>query len=307
MKTQNIKLPLFFWLLMGCLSLQAQNTNQIDSLKNLLKTTNVGSDKTNLYGQISWAYINNSQLEPATNYADSIRLLGENIKDEKEIAYAQFYYGVIARHQGQNSRALEHLNTFINYNALVGDSAKVAHGLFQVGSINARIGNYEPSLKALYRALKIHESREEQSSINFALNSIGVVLRAAKRYDDALEVYQKVLNTDSLNAMVLLNVGNIFLVKNELNKAETNYRRALKIDESRGDIVGMAYDLENLGNLYNVMNRHDEALVYHTRAMKIREGLPDNVDEGVSLRQIGVTHRKLKNYAVSIIQIKCLH
>lgn len=268
--------------------------SNLDSLTSALQTTESGPEKYRLYGKISWAYIENRQLEEALTYADSMRLDAVKIKDSSGQAYAQFYYGAIARHRGQYTTALDHLQNFVEYYTTVGDCTKVSHGLFQIGNIHHNIGNYEKSLKALYRALRIHEFENDQSSINFALNSIGVVLRSAKRYDEALENYHRALSTDSTNSDVLMNIGNIYTSKNELNRAAVYYRKALRIDERNKDDWAIAYDLENLGNLFNAMEMHDSALVYHSRALSIRGRLSNKREEALSLSQLGYTNTKLR-------------
>ncbi|HZJ35717.1 MAG TPA: hypothetical protein VFD29_03750 [Gillisia sp.] len=108
MKTRNIKLLLFFWLLFGYMSLQAQEISKIDSLKDLVNRTPIKSERFKLYGQISLEYIKNSQLTLAFNYADSLRLTAEKLKDGNEIANAQFFYGLIARYKGQQDEALNY-------------------------------------------------------------------------------------------------------------------------------------------------------------------------------------------------------
>ncbi|MGI9551486.1 MAG: tetratricopeptide repeat-containing sensor histidine kinase [Aurantibacter sp.] len=271
----------------------------LDSLKIKLQNIPPGPEKFKMYGEISWWYISNSQFEEAFNYADSLRLGAEHLSDVKGVAQAQFYFGVIERLKGENSKALEHLNAFTDYFALIGDSAKVSHGLFQIGSVHAQIGNYEKGLNALYRALRIHEYLEDESSTNFTLNSIGVVLKAAKRYDEALEVYERVLKTDSLNTDVIMNIGSLYADREELKKAEVLYLKALKIDRENGNERFIASDLENLGNIYNKMELYADALSHHQEALKLREKLPYKVEEALSLSQVGHTHTLLKNHSLA--------
>lgn len=263
MKTKSSWFLALLLILTASFSLQAQH--KIDSLRQLLQSTPAGSDKFKLYGEICWHYINELQLELAHYYADSIRLSAEALADEDGVAYAQFYYGVIARKKGTHEKALNHINFYVNHYAAIGDSTKVAHGLFQIGAINSDIGNYDPSLSALYRSLKIFEIQEDQPSMNYTLNVIGSVLKSAKRYDDALEVYESVLHTDSLNSDVMLNMGNVFAETDELATAKVYYLKALKIDQANKNDWAIAFDLENLGNLLSRMKLHDSALFYQKK------------------------------------------
>lgn len=197
--------------------------SRIDSLKALLKTTPRGTDKFKLFGGISWAYAGTrSQLDLAMQYADSIRILAEELNDEGGIAYSHFYYGVVDRFRGNYSQGLNHLAKFVNYYAAHGDSSRVASGLFQIGVINHDIGNYDKSLLAYHRILVIRQKENNHYAIGFTLNSIGVILKKMKRYDDAIEKYNSALEIfDSLDAedrcYVRINIANLYA---ELSKFE---------------------------------------------------------------------------------------
>ncbi len=294
MKVLTIRINLFIWFLTGCSFLLAQNS-KIDSLKNLLNSPHTGAEKFKLYGEISWAYINNSQLQQARNYADTLRLSAELSKDTNGIVQAKFYYGVIARLEGKHTEALDYLQDFAAFNTGIGDSVKVSKGLYQIGYINARIGNYEKSLAVLYRALLIQEAEDPISAIH-TLNAIGSVLKSTKRFPDALKTYNRALEIDSINSDVLMNIGNVYWEMDELNQARIYYDKALKIDREKNNDWAVAYDLENIGNLFNKMSAPDSALVYHMRALSIRKTLPNPVEEAISLSQVGITYVKLGDY-----------
>ncbi len=277
----------------------AQLQRKVDSISKLILETKVDTIKMELYGKISWQYINSSQLEQAKSYADSLRIYSEKLNDSSGIAYSQFYYGTIARYTGQYSDALDHLQTFVGHYSTVGDSIKVSHGLFQMGSVYQNIGNYEKAVELLYRALKIHEQKKDQSSINEALNNIAIVLKKAKQYDESQRMFERVLLTDSLNTDVLMNLGNLYGEKGELETAEKYYLKALKIDEESGNERFVAFDLENLGNLYIKKKAYDKALSYGMRALRIREGLPYKIDNIYSLKQMGIIYLKKNDHATA--------
>jgi tetratricopeptide (TPR) repeat protein len=51
----------------------------------------------------------------------------------------------------------------------------------------------EAGLKALYLALAIHEIEFNLSDANYVLNAIGIVLKKVGNYDEAIQVYERVL------------------------------------------------------------------------------------------------------------------
>lgn len=96
-----------------------------------------------------------------------------------------------------------------------------------------------------------HEKNSDQSGVNFVLNAIGTVLKDARRYDEAIEVFQRVLSTDSLDSDVLMNLGNVYAILENYDKTLALYRKALQIDRAAKRDWAVAYDLEAIGNLFN--------------------------------------------------------
>ena len=276
--------------------------SEIDSLKLLVKGMAPGADKFKLYGKICWAYAGTRvHLDAAKQYADSIRIQAEQINDKDGIAYAHFYYGFIARHAGNYSKGLDHLQKFIQFYTEHGDSIKVAHGLFQVGVINGEMGNYEESLLANLRILSIWQKAGKHYQVAFTLNSIGVILKKMKRYDDAIEKYQQALTIfDSLNAedrgYVRTNIANVYAEMNEFEKASQYYKHAVAINTEYGNQVEIAACFQSIGNMFNKMQRHDSALAYHLKAFSIHERTPQKFEIATCLRLIGYSHFKLGNY-----------
>jgi len=275
----------------------AQSQSKIDSLNSLLRNSGQDSIRIKIYAELCWLYAGTREkTESARKYADSILLLSEPSGNQSGIALAHFYYGIIDRFEGKFDQALEHLDDYISYQAGRGDSSRVATGLFQIGAIHISLGDYENSLATLYRALRIHEEAGNLSGINFILNAIGTVYKTSGRYEEAIEMYDRVLKTDSLDADVLMNLGNAYLEGDHLEKAMFYYRKAARIDRERGNEWALAYDLENIGTLFNRMKSYDSALVYHLQAMAIRDVLPGKMEKSLSLSQIGLTYIYLYNY-----------
>ncbi len=277
---------------------QAQRQKEIDSLNRLLRTYSQNdSNRLKLYGELSWLYATTrSQTNTAKKYADSIHSLALALNDPRGVALAQFYYGGADRFERNFSDGIRHLNAFIQFQVQDGDSAKVAMGLFQLGAIYLAMDDVEKGLKALYRALAIHEKESDPSGANFVLNAIGTVLKNSRRYDEAIQVYNKVLSTDSLDSDVLMNLGNVYAELKEYDETLKNYKKALKVDMDSEQNWAIAYDLAAIGELFNTRQLYDSALQFHLRALAIREGLPDKNERGISLSQVGLTYAYLGEF-----------
>ena len=129
---------------------------KLDSLLNVLKQTDKSQTKIDLYEQICWFHIvTTPDVVIAEKYADSVRLLGEELKSEKGRFQAEYNYGVIAHMKGNYPESEEHLKTVINYAREKGDSAQVGKGLYHLAMVNVYQGNYEIAFGQYYRLLAI--------------------------------------------------------------------------------------------------------------------------------------------------------
>ena len=271
---------------------------KLDSLTSLLrKYSQRDSARFKIYGELCWLYATTrSETGIAKMYADSIYYLALALDDSRGQSMAHFYYRCIGRFEGNSTEALKHLDAFIQYYKSQDDSARVATGLFQVGTVLLKMDEAESGLKALYRALAIHENESNISDINYILNAIGTVLKGAGNYEEAIPVYERVLKTDSLNADVLMNLDNVFAITKRYNETLKYYRKALAIDKAMGQRWAIAYDLEAIGGLFNALQKHDSALIYHRQSLAIRKDLPDKRERAISLSDVGLTETYLGNF-----------
>ena len=290
----NPIVPLLFIAMLNMCA-YAQQRQKIDSLNQLLhQYPEKDTSRFKIYGELSWLYATTrSQTDIARKYADSINSLATALNDARGEALAHFYYGAIGRFERNFTEGLKHLKAFIYYQHQRGDSSKVAMGLFQVATIYLGMDDTEMGLKTLYRALAIHEKESDPSGANFVLNAIGTVLKNAGRYNEAIQVYQKVLVTDSANSDVLMNLGNVYAATGEHEKTLKNYRKALHIDRNAEAHWAVAYDLEAIGEHFNKIQKHDSALLYHQQALTIRQRLADKREKAISLGHLGLTYAYL--------------
>lgn len=277
----------------------------IDSLKSLLGFAKTSEDKYKILGQISWAFAaTRIHLQHARKYADSIKLLAEEFKDEKGIAYAHFYYGFIARHAGDFDKGLEHFQFYVAYNARQGDSGRVATGMYQIGVLQYNKGDYIAGLAAYHRALKISQQMDDFYQEATILNSIGIMLKKLKRYEESIDKYRIAAAIfDSLNALdrgyVRTNIANAYAESGNYDSAKVYYQYAMEICKSNKEIVEVAAILENIGNMYNKMNQYDSALHYLLQSASIFEKTLLKDEIALVNLQIADAYINLKNYSLA--------
>lgn len=289
-----------------CQPLHGQNKHHIDSLKRLLQGADSETITLDLLGDICWAYaVTRTNLDTARLYADSIKRFSEERNNEPGLAQSHFYYGVIDRFKSNNYDGLSHLEKFVTYFQHVGDSQKVAGGLFQAGVIHKNLGNFEESLSAFHRILKIHENENYQHGVGFTLNTIGSIQRTMEKYQDAIASYHRAISIFEKEAeemdlrIAFVNLGNVYREIDLFDSAKYYYEEALAPSSEQIETEITPSVLENMGILYNKMGKHLEALEYHKKSLALREQRPAKVPLAVSLIKVGLTYLKIGEHSTA--------
>ncbi|HYI79068.1 MAG TPA: tetratricopeptide repeat protein, partial [Chryseolinea sp.] len=255
---------------------------EVDSLKALLKNTPDGPDKVEVYGNLCFAYASTlGNVDVARLYADSVKLLADQLKTESALAASNYYYGVVARYEGKYSEALDYLRRLTEYCSASGDSSRLASSLFQMAFVHQELGNYEQSLAISYRAIEMYERDGSHYGMAITFMHLGNLFARLKNFDEAIAMhYQSLTIFDSLKAVlkvkmgklrVLINLGNSYLELKQYEKARGFYKKSLVISRSLGSMRTTATTLSNIGGVLNDLGQYDSALVYHLQALSIRE------------------------------------
>ena len=110
---------------------------------------------------------------------------------------------------------------------------------------------------------------------------MGEYEKAERFFSGALTDAQKLGKTDPRLAQSLNDLAMLYHSLGRLTEAEPLYRKAIGIDEKRGDEARMdiAITLENLAELYKTQQRKGEAAAMYRRAIAIVETLYHAAEE----------------------------
>ncbi len=160
---------------------------EVDSLKAILRKTESGVGKIEIYGKLCTTYAGNlGEVVVARLYADTVKLLADKLKDEPSIAASNYYYGVVERYEGKNLQALEHFQRQIDYCDLSGDSSRKANTLFQMAVVQQALGNYEESLSISYQAMNLYETEGSGFGMANTFIHLGVLFRRLNNIDKSI-------------------------------------------------------------------------------------------------------------------------
>jgi tetratricopeptide (TPR) repeat protein len=104
--------------------------------------------------------------------------------------------------------------------------AQIPSSVYEQAASALEQGNFSAAEQLLRPALREHPDDSR------ALGLMGVVLDAQKRYDEAEDFYERALKLDPHFAPLLNNLGNHYLKKGDMGRAEEAYLKVVSIDPS---------------------------------------------------------------------------
>lgn len=140
------------------------------------------------------------------------------------------------------------------------------------------IPDYLKALESIDKAIEISKSQGATDlEIASTLNSRGNVYKYLKRYDDALQDYNTILNACTsadykiCMRVALANVGHIYLILKDYTKAIEFKKRALEIQTNTGEIQQVAENILHLSEAYAGLGNMPEAYKYRVKLDSINQ------------------------------------
>ncbi|WAC14246.1 tetratricopeptide repeat protein [Dyadobacter pollutisoli] len=175
---------------------------------------------------------------------------------EKEYKDSTRFYlikGNIMEAEGNASLAIQ------EYDHSLQLSPKNVEALVNRGAVYYRLGSY-PAAKADFQAAVTLRPDQPQ-----ALNNLGLIASREKKWGEALSYFDLVLNSNPADPYVLNNKGYVLLQTGEGSKAKELIERSLEKLPANG------YALRNLGIYYQQNGQLDKALTEYLKAIDIAE------------------------------------
>lgn len=126
-------------------------------------------------------------------------------------------------------------------------------------------------LVSLYKSRNLTEAEnsctrllKDNPRMVFLYNIMGLILADQKRFDEAIQYYEKGTKVNPDFAMIYNNLGTVYRIKGEDLKAENSYKKAILLDNK------ISEPLNNLGNLYRSTGKYTEAIKSFRNAITIK-------------------------------------
>ena len=185
---------------------------------------------------------------------------------KEHIAYADFYESKIQQHRGNLIKAVQLVKKNIPFFIETKNDIFLQSSYLALGAYKCALNNQEEALSFYCKAAEITSSLKQNKAI--ALNNISQILVNLKQYETAIKNINEGLETISLKDLndrplyygMLLNLSNIFLLKNNFEKSleilQKTERAQNKYPQDR--IYGILH--RNYGNYYTKLKQYESAI-----------------------------------------------
>lgn len=288
-----------FLLFVGSLvsaELSAQS-NDLDSIKNLLYAGVPDSTRIWAYGQVIWPYTRN---DPA--YA--LKLTGEMMdiakkaKNERWIRRAQYYYAVTFKNTGELNQALPYIDSVYYQSEVAKDTTLMAYSSYQKAVILKEMGRLEEATEWFNITIAHYNYLGNDRDVAMCLNAKAGLYRQMKLYSKAIDTYNNAFaiynsQQDSMGLSHLYNnLGNVYSEIDSFEIALEYYGKQEELNLAMNDTGGLGFCYENRGRLFDKIGRLDEAIASLEKSVAIRRGMDQKLLLANSLFQLGSSQRK---------------
>lgn len=174
-----------------------------------------------------------------------------------------------------------------------------------MGLIEQRLGNSSQSLDAVFKALRIYESKKLKERQAASYNQLANIYLSDENYRLAIiylkratYIYENSLQKGN-QALTILNLGEAYRLLGSLDSATTSFQQALKLNKSLQNKIIHSYSLGNLGMVYSTQNKHLAAKENLNKAISILTELEDPYSISIYMAELGKIYRKEKKWSLS--------
>ena len=264
----------------------------------------------------------NGQYDKAIeNYQQALTLF-RKLGREDGIALSLGNIGLAYWSWGQHDKAIKNYQQALVINRKLGKEDGVATSLSNIGRVYRSWGQNDKAIENYQQALTIARRLGAEDSIATFLNNIGGVYKSLGQYDKAIENYQQALvinrklgKEDGIAtgfnyireqggiATGLNNIGNVYHLWGQYDKAIENYQQALAIDRKLGTEAGAAVTLNNICGAYQLQQQYVSAIKYCVESIELKEKLrktaTGNARRDYLASQIGTYKLLIKSYQLN--------
>ena len=248
---------------------------QKDSLQSLLDTAK-NESKVKILNELFRANIQSDPVK-AIGYTREALSLATDINDKRGMAASYNNLGVAYRSQGALDKALEYYITSMKAYETLDNKEGIATTKNNIATIYSIKGDYGQAMKYLEESHAQFVQLKDEVRIVGSLNNLGNLHIDLQLYEKAMryfsESYQLSAKLGQPFSDPMNNMGNVFFRQGNYQRAIEHYMKALDVEKSSNNKLGMLNTLTNIGIAYTKAKQPLPAQQYLTEAEKLAREL----------------------------------
>ena len=181
--------------------------------------------------------------------------------------------------QGRTKEAVHAFEAALEGAALFNAPKSELSALINLGMVYGQTGEYATAVRYLNAALEKARSPDDDDLIAAAANNLGNIHRRRGDYDKALEMQQRVLESnlaatprrEAPAARTLNNIGMIYQAQGDFQRAIDYYLRSLELKERVSTPDDVITTTGNIGAVYYLQGNSTQSIEYFERALALAE------------------------------------
>ncbi len=215
--------------------------------------------------------------------------------------------GIAYKRMDRSEEALRNYQESFTIRQRMGNKSGMAGSLSEIAQIQMLLGQAAQAEQSFQTALTLRREIGDKSGISTILINLANLLNESLgRPDAALPLLREALQIrrDSGNpageALVLNNIGSVYLSKGDFSEAQTYFERTLEIREKAKTPRELADALHNLAETSWRMGRYDRSLSQYLRALELRRASGDKRGAAIESYSTGVIFDNQGRYGAAI-------
>jgi eukaryotic-like serine/threonine-protein kinase len=246
-------------------------------------------------------------------YQDSLKPLNEALTLAIELGNQEVRgnvlqaIGIAYKRLNKPDEALRHFEDSLEIKRTIGAKRGMASSLDEIAGVRATLGGLREAERGYREALALRREIGDKAGIAANLVNLSVLLNESlHRPDEALLLLREALTlrreagNQNGEALVLNNIGNVYLMKREYAEAQTYFERALTLRQKTNVAGEIADTRHNLAETLAGMGRYDQALTQYHQALDLRRTAKDGRMAAVESYSLGTIFDYQGRYGAAV-------
>jgi signal transduction histidine kinase len=238
----------------GCTVAGAQNSSQIEQLKNKLLTVTTDTARIRFLNELALVYAPTDSTN-AFNYANqSLKLFTSN-NQKSGIAGAWLAQGTALEFKSNYKAAIELFTKAAEIYQQTKEEDQYANVLDHLGKVNYHLYKFDEAISLYKQAEKIYRANKNINGLTVVTNDLGVAYADKGNPEKAIEYYLESLRIDEqLNSkhigITQSNLGKLFFETHNYPEAINYFNKSIQANKAEGDYINEGKAELNMANVY---------------------------------------------------------